>query len=202
MTMSLCPWRSLGRGGFDLHASGGRWDLAERSSRTTHTPSWRQGPGPSCPVMLCHGADSLHIWLFIWRSCVGDGKLFLLKRNMQKEGKLAHAEPCVMQTNCYLCLDNAKLKITRVALALLGVQTNHQQQQEPPEKKAVYPPYWQGAHPTEQQKFTTGNTGYQPVSCKVSLYAIKLLKIWSIRLTTSSAFPASTTKNTLLIFIG
>lgn len=201
MTISLCPWRSLGRGGFDLRASGGGWDL-ESSSRTTR-PELEARAGPSCPVMLCHGADSLHIWLFIWRSCVGDGKVFLLKRNMQKQGKLAHAEPWVMQTNCYL-FGQCQLKITGIALALQSWSADKPSAatgttwKENTQQSALL----SGKVPTPQQKFTTGNTGYQPVSRKISLYAIKLLQIWSIRLTTSSAFPASTTKNTLLLFIG
>lgn len=116
ITMSPCSWRSLGRGGFDFRAEVD--EIQQKAAAEPHTLSWRQGPGPSCPVMLCHGADPLHIWLFIWRSCVGDGKLFLLKRNMQNQGKLAHAEPWVMQADCCLCLGKAKLKITRVALAL------------------------------------------------------------------------------------
>lgn len=70
------------------------------------------------------------------RSCVGDGRLFLLMTNLHKQGKLAHVEPRVMQADCYLCLREAKLKLTRVALHFIGSNRNRIKRQH----SSVYSP--------------------------------------------------------------
>lgn len=55
-----------------------------------------------------------------------------------KQGKLAHVAHWVMQADCYLCLSEANLKISRVALCLQSCTAeNHRQQQELLDKVAL-----------------------------------------------------------------
>lgn len=79
-----------------------------------------------------------------------------------------------MQADCYLCLREAHLKITRVALHLIGSNRNYVKWQH----SSVYCLKQQGVCP------------------EASLNAVKLLKMWAWRLTTYSAFPVSPAKNT------
>lgn len=90
-------------------------EIQQKATAKQHSLTWRSGLGlPSSPMPW----GVLAQWFFMPRSGVGDGRLFSLMRNTHKQGKLAHAEPWVMQEDCYLCLSEANLKITRVALHL------------------------------------------------------------------------------------
>lgn len=99
-------------------------EIQQKATAKRHSLSWRPEVGQNCLVIPCHGVDLLSSRFFMPRSCVGDGRLFSLMRNMHKQGKLAHAEPWVMQADCYLCLSGANLKITRVALCLQSCHTD------------------------------------------------------------------------------
>lgn len=99
-------------------------EIQQKATAKEHSLSWSPGLGQSCPVLSYHGPDLRNGRFFMARSCVGESRLFLLMRNMHKQGKLACAEPLVRQADRYLCLSEANLKITRVALQLQSCRTD------------------------------------------------------------------------------
>lgn len=98
-------------------------EVQQKAAAQRHSLSWSPGLGQSCPVLSRRGTDLLNSRFFMARSCVGDGRLFSLMRNIE-QGKLAPAEPWVMQADCYLRLSKANLKITGVALQLQSCCTD------------------------------------------------------------------------------